>query len=178
HARVELQALGHKRAPGRAHDAGERPDVQAGQVPSRGRLHARLHEVHPEPREVRRLRRRAVPIPRCGRAGTVHAGGGRRQRGEGAARSAGRRPHRQIAEVARIEEITLPRERRTAARWRWSATALLFMGPAMVLVLVFFIAPVVITFAMSFTDLATSTGLSHWQWIGPDNYARIFRSQF
>jgi inositol-phosphate transport system permease protein len=31
---------------------------------------------------------------------------------------------------------------------------------------------------MSFTDLATSTGLSHWQWIGPENYARIFRSQF
>jgi len=80
--------------------------------------------------------------------------------------------------VARIEEITLPRERPTAARRRFNATALLFMGPAMALVLVFFIAPVIITFAMSFTDLATSTGLSNWQWIGPENYARIFRSQF
>ena len=31
---------------------------------------------------------------------------------------------------------------------------------------------------MSFTDLATSTGLSNWQWIGPENYQRMFRSQF
>src|SRR5437870_12242368 len=80
--------------------------------------------------------------------------------------------------MGRTEAIALPRERPGAAWWRSNATALLFMGPAMVLVLVFFIAPVIITFAMSFTDLATSTGLSNWQWIGPENYARIFRSQF
>ena len=82
--------------------------------------------------------------------------------------------------MARIEEIAiaLPREGRAAAWWRSNATVLLFMGPALALVLVFFIAPVVITFAMSFTDLATSTGLSHWQWIGPENYQRMFRSQF
>src|SRR5438046_9275347 len=52
------------------------------------------------------------------------------------------------------------------------------MGPAVVLVLVFRLAPVVITFVMSLTDLATSTGLSNWQWIGLENYARMFRSQF
>jgi inositol-phosphate transport system permease protein len=82
--------------------------------------------------------------------------------------------------VARIEEIAvaLPREGRAAALWRTNATALLFMGPALALVLVFFIAPVVITFVMSFTDLATSTGLSLWQWIGTENYQRMFRSQF
>jgi len=80
--------------------------------------------------------------------------------------------------VARIEEIALRRERHTTAWWRPNATALLFLGPAMVLVLVFFLAPVVITFAMSFTDLATSTGLSNWQWTGPENYQRMFRSQF
>src|SRR2546422_10763781 len=80
--------------------------------------------------------------------------------------------------MARTEAVAFPRERQGAAWWRTNATALLFMGPAMVLVLVFFIAPVIITFAMSFTDLATSTGLSNWQWIGPENYARIFRSQF
>src|SRR5919201_1630331 len=80
--------------------------------------------------------------------------------------------------MARTEAIALPRERRQAAWWRSNATALLFMGPALALVLVFFLAPVVITFAMSLTDLATSTGLSNWQWIGLENYARMFRSQF
>src|SRR5437899_7192336 len=80
--------------------------------------------------------------------------------------------------MARTEAIALPRERQGAAWWRTNATALLFMGPAMVLVLVFFLAPVVITFVMSFTDLATSTGLSNWQWIGSANYERMFRSQF
>jgi inositol-phosphate transport system permease protein len=80
--------------------------------------------------------------------------------------------------VARIEEIALPRERRAGAWWRPNATALLFTGPAIALVLVFFLAPVVITFVMSFTDLATSTGLSNWQWTGTANYERMFRSQF
>src|SRR5437870_12796387 len=80
--------------------------------------------------------------------------------------------------MARTQAIALPRERRTAAWRRTNATALLFMGPAIVLVLVFLLAPVVITFVMSLTDLATSTGLSNWQWIGFENYARMFRSQF
>jgi len=78
----------------------------------------------------------------------------------------------------RTEALPLPREARAAAWWRANATALLFMGPALALVLTFFVAPVVITFVMSFTDLATATGLSHWVWIGPDNYQRIFGSQF
>jgi inositol-phosphate transport system permease protein len=80
--------------------------------------------------------------------------------------------------MARTEAIALPRERHETAWWRVNATTLLFMGPATVLALVFFITPVVITFAMSFTDLATSTGLSNWQWIGFENYARMLRSQF
>src|ERR671936_2957644 len=80
--------------------------------------------------------------------------------------------------MARTEAIALPRERRRTAWWRANATALLFMGPALALVLVFLLAPVVITFAMSLTDLAASTGLSNWQWIGLENYARMFRSQF
>jgi len=80
--------------------------------------------------------------------------------------------------MARTQAIALPRERRRAAWWRTNATALLFMAPAVALVVVFLLAPVVITFAMSLTDLATSTGLSNWQWIGLENYARMFRSQF
>src|SRR5438093_791730 len=80
--------------------------------------------------------------------------------------------------MARTEAVALRREATAAAWWRINATALLFMGPAVLLVLVFFLAPVVITFTMSLTDLATSTGLSNWQWIGLENFARIFRSQF
>lgn len=78
----------------------------------------------------------------------------------------------------RTAALPVPHESYAAAWWRTNATALLFMGPAAVLVVVFFLAPVVITFAMSFTDLATSTGLSNWTWIGPANYQRMFRSAF
>src|SRR5439155_27222877 len=80
--------------------------------------------------------------------------------------------------MARTEAVALRREATAAAWWRINATALLFMGPAVLLVLVFFLAPVVITFTITLTDLATSTGLSNCQWIGLQNFARIFRSKF
>jgi inositol-phosphate transport system permease protein len=67
---------------------------------------------------------------------------------------------------------------RLAAWWRGNATALFFMAPAAIMVLVFFFAPVAITLGMSLTDMATATGLSRWQWIGFDNYERIFRGRF
>src|SRR5438093_12797627 len=79
--------------------------------------------------------------------------------------------------MARTEAVALRREATAAAWWRINATALLFMGPALLLVLAFFLAPVVITFTMSLTDLATSTGLSNWQWIVLEHFARIFRSK-
>jgi inositol-phosphate transport system permease protein len=65
-----------------------------------------------------------------------------------------------------------------AALWRRNATALLFMGPAAVMVLVFFFVPVVLTLGMGLTDMSTATGLSKWQWIGFDNFERIFTSRF
>jgi inositol-phosphate transport system permease protein len=65
-----------------------------------------------------------------------------------------------------------------AAWWRANATALLFMGPAAFLVVVFFFAPVVLTLGMSFTNMATATGLSGWEWIGTQNYEQIFRGSF
>jgi len=95
-AGAELEALGHQRAPRDPVDAEGRPNLQAGQVPAGDAVHARLHEVHPEPREVRYLRRRPVPLPRRGRAGTGHAGAGGRQRGQGDPESGGRRDHRQV----------------------------------------------------------------------------------
>jgi len=51
---------------------------------------------------------------------------------------------------------------------------LIFMGPAMILVAVFFIAPVIIVFIISFTDMSSLTGFSNWSWIGFDNWIKIF----
>jgi inositol-phosphate transport system permease protein len=52
------------------------------------------------------------------------------------------------------------------------------MAPALVIVALFFVAPVIITLGMSFTDMATTTGLSNWQWSGLDNYERLVRGRF
>jgi inositol-phosphate transport system permease protein len=60
-------------------------------------------------------------------------------------------------------------------RVRASSTALLFLAPAAVLVLMFFVAPVIITLWISMTDMSTST-FSNPSFIGLDNYSRMFRS--
>ena len=52
------------------------------------------------------------------------------------------------------------------------------MAPAAILVLLFFLVPVLLTLGMSLTDLATATGLSRWEWIGLDNYQRIAVGRF
>jgi len=62
--------------------------------------------------------------------------------------------------------------------WRQYSTATFFMAPALVMVALFFVAPVVITLGMSLTDMATTTGLSNWQWTGLDNYERLVRGRF
>ena len=51
---------------------------------------------------------------------------------------------------------------------------LLFMGPAMLLVAVFFITPVIIVFIISFTNMSSLTGFSNWSWIGFENWIKIF----
>ena len=70
-------------------------------------------------------------------------------------------------------------ERAGAPGW-WSryGTAAFFMGPALLMVALFFVAPVIITLGMSFTDMATTTGLSNWNWSGLDNYERMARGSF
>ena len=70
------------------------------------------------------------------------------------------------------------REGWLAAWWRGNATALFFMAPAAIMVVLFFIIPVVLTLGMSATDMATATGLSRWQWVGLDNYERIIGGRF
>src|SRR5881296_3018594 len=72
----------------------------------------------------------------------------------------------------------LARSAQAVAWWRTNATALLFMAPAAILVVVFFFVPVLLTLGMSFTDIATATGLGGWQWIGAANYEQILRGSF
>jgi inositol-phosphate transport system permease protein len=67
---------------------------------------------------------------------------------------------------------------RAAIIRRRHSTALLFMLPVVAIVLVFFVAPAVITLALSFTNTSTATGLSRWEWIGTANYQLISRSAF
>jgi len=50
---------------------------------------------------------------------------------------------------------------------------LLFMGPATVLVVVFFFVPVVIVLAISLTDMSTATGFGSWKWVQFENYRKI-----
>ncbi len=60
-------------------------------------------------------------------------------------------------------------------RLRTSTTALLFLLPAAILVLIFFVAPVIITLWISTTDMSTAT-FSAPSFIGLDNYRRMLRS--
>ena len=64
-------------------------------------------------------------------------------------------------------------EGRKTAWWRAWATPTVFLGPAAVLVVVFFAVPVVLIGVLSFTDMSTATGLREWNFIGWDNYRRI-----
>lgn len=57
---------------------------------------------------------------------------------------------------------------------RSSLGALTFLGPAGLLVLMFFFIPVVIIFVISLTDMSTATGFKNWQWVGLENYHKIF----
>jgi inositol-phosphate transport system permease protein len=85
-----------------------------------------------------------------------------------------------VERSATVAERVIPAsaDRGVVGLWRRNATALLFMGPAAVLVLLFFFVPVALTLGMGLTDMSTATGLSKWQWIGFDNFERIFTSRF
>lgn len=63
-------------------------------------------------------------------------------------------------------------------RLRPGLTPLLFLGPAAILVLLFFFLPVLLTVGISLTDLATSTFAGRWQFIGLGNYERMSISPY
>jgi inositol-phosphate transport system permease protein len=62
--------------------------------------------------------------------------------------------------------------------WRTRGTALFFMLPAIAIILVLFLTPAIITLGLAFTDTATATGLSRWEWIGWANFEQLLRSSF
>ena len=69
--------------------------------------------------------------------------------------------------------LALRQRSRIDAKVRARLTILGFLGPAAVLVLVFFIVPVLILFLLSLTDLASSNFSEPWTYIGFDNYERV-----
>ena len=57
---------------------------------------------------------------------------------------------------------------------RGRVTPYLFLSPTLVLVTLFFAIPVVIIVLISLTNMSTATGLRNWEFIGLQNYRRIF----
>ena len=59
-------------------------------------------------------------------------------------------------------------------RWRSFAGPGLFMAPSVILTVIFFFLPVIVLFVISLTDMSSSTGLRNYDWIGLENYSKIF----
>lgn len=55
-----------------------------------------------------------------------------------------------------------------------ASTGFWFMSPAVILVVLFFFIPSIIVFGLSMTNLSTSTGFQNYEWIGFENYRKIF----
>lgn len=71
-----------------------------------------------------------------------------------------------------ITGIEVPKE----GWWSRYRLPLLFLSPALLVIICFFVAPVVITLAISMTNMSVSTGLSGYSWIAWDNYKSIVES--
>jgi inositol-phosphate transport system permease protein len=76
--------------------------------------------------------------------------------------------------------VPIPRAMPRRRGWRLpgNLTVAFFMAPVAIVVLVFFLAPALITLGLSLTNMATATGLGNWEWIGLRNYEQILRSAF
>lgn len=71
------------------------------------------------------------------------------------------------------------RERaRSEEKVRAKLTMVGFLGPAAILVLIYFLIPVVILFVLSLTDLASSNFSEPWTYIGFDNYRQVINDPF
>ena len=61
------------------------------------------------------------------------------------------------------------RKKKNSGKLDW----LKFLLPALILVMLFFFLPIIITFFISGTDMSTATGFQNWKWVGFGNYERI-----
>ena len=59
---------------------------------------------------------------------------------------------------------------------RFTRDAAIFLLPSFVIVAVFFLLPVILTFILSLTDMSSVTGLKGWSWVGVDNYDKLASS--
>jgi len=60
------------------------------------------------------------------------------------------------------------------AKLRSSRTGFLFMLPSAILVIMFFFVPSLIIFGLSLTNLSMATGFQNFDWVGFENYRKIF----
>ena len=76
--------------------------------------------------------------------------------------------------------IGAPKQSRSSfrRRVRTTASAYGFLLPAIALVLVFFIAPGIILAVLSFTNLSSANFTEPWNFIGLDNFRRLFSDPF
>lgn len=51
-----------------------------------------------------------------------------------------------------------------------------FLLPAAVLIVAFFLTPVIITVGLTFTNMSSMTGLSRWEWSGFVNYIKLIKN--
>lgn len=76
------------------------------------------------------------------------------------------------------QTLTAPAPDEARESWfetlRRSSGALLFMAPATILVILFFFVPVIILLGLSATNLSSATGFANWEWVGLENYRRMF----
>jgi inositol-phosphate transport system permease protein len=86
-----------------------------------------------------------------------------------------------IAKQSPTNQSTETTERSRARAFSANLTAYLFMAPAGVLVLLFFMIPVFLVIYISLTNLSTANftaDISKMQFIGLENYQTLFRDQF
>ena len=82
----------------------------------------------------------------------------------------------QLAE--KVQQDSPSGQRTLRATLRATLTAYGFMSPAIVLVIVFFLIPGILLLILSVTSLSSSNFTSAWEYIGFDNFSRLFSDAF
>ena len=79
-----------------------------------------------------------------------------------------------MAVTTRAATTAAPSREGVLKKLHSASTGFWFMSPAVVLVILFFFIPSIIVFGLSLTNLSTSTGFQNYEWIGFENYRKIF----